>query len=147
MKTMPRLSAWLVLTTMVFATLSCSPKQDESQSNKAVSNTQGPSSTSKPPITGTITANPNPIKVCDKSGSGVTALTWTSTGTTAVEVRVGKSNGDVFAQTGPSGSWTTAKWVGNGMVFYLQDVSGGKPLTRENTIATVTVAVTNEGCP
>jgi hypothetical protein len=146
MKTVLRLSAFLLLTTMVFATLSCSPKKDESQSNKAVTNTQGPTSTSKA-VTGTITANPNPIKVCDKSGSGVTTLTWTSTGTSAVEVHVGKPNGDLFAKTESSGTWTTAKWVGNGMVFYLQDVSAGKPLTRENTIATVTVAVTNEGCP
>lgn len=145
MKTGLRLFTFLILAAMVFATLSCSPKKDESPSNKAVSNTQGPISTSK--VTGTITANPNPIKVCDKSGSGVTTLTWTSAGTTGVEVHVGKPNGDLFAKTESSGTWTTAKWVGNGMVFYLQDVSGGKPLTRENTIATVTVAVTNEGCP
>jgi hypothetical protein len=31
--------------------------------------------------------------------------------------------------------------VRNGMTFFLQDVSGGKPLTRENTVAQVTVQV------
>ena len=30
-----------------------------------------------------------------------------------------------------------SKWVGNGMTFYLQDVSGGKTLTAANTLATV----------
>jgi hypothetical protein len=68
-------------------------------------------------------------------------------GATDVEVRVSKPDGDLFAKTGPKGSWTTAKWVGNGMKFYLQDVSGGKPLTQENTITTLTVTVTKEGCP
>jgi hypothetical protein len=96
---------------------------------------------------GTLTAEPNPITVCDGSRTGVTTLTWTSTGTTAVEIHVGKPDGDLFMRTGPSGTGTTHKWVGNGMVFYLQDVSGGRPLTRENTLATITVNVTDTGCP
>jgi RHS repeat-associated protein len=97
--------------------------------------------------TGSITAGPNPIQVCDGSGLGVTTLSWTSTGTSLVEVHVGSPTGALFAQTGPSGTNTTGKWVANGTVFYLQDVSGGLPLTAANTLATVTVGVTTSGCP
>src|SRR5262245_31332973 len=39
--------------------------------------------------TGSISANPNPIQVCDGTGLGSTTLTWTSTGTTTVEVHMG----------------------------------------------------------
>ena len=37
------------------------------------------------------------------------------------------------------GSAQTGLWVTDGMTFYLQDVSGGKSLTAENTLATVVV--------
>jgi hypothetical protein len=139
----------LILAAAVFAALSLSGcgKQAEPQANKNQPVPPASSTKSNTGPTGTITAKPNPIQVCDKSGAGSTTLTWSSTGTSAVEVHVGKPDGDLFAKTGPSGSWATGKWVGNGMVFYLQDVSDGKPLTRENTIATVVVSVTSEGCP
>jgi hypothetical protein len=50
----------------------------------------------------------------------------------------------LLASTGPSGTVTTGKWVGNATQFFLQDVSGGLPLNSANTIATVTVYLT--GC-
>jgi len=62
-----------------------------------------------------------------------------------VQVRVGSPSGGLLAHTGPSGSATTGKWVGQGTQFFLQDVSGGKPLTSLNTIATVTVNLTTTG--
>jgi len=96
--------------------------------------------------TASISANPNPIQVCDSSGLGITNLSWASTGTTAVQVRVGSPSGALFAHTGPSGSAATGKWVSQGMQFFLQDVSGGLPLTSANTIATVTVNLTATGC-
>ncbi|PYS67055.1 MAG: hypothetical protein DMF73_20220 [Acidobacteria bacterium] len=103
-----------------------------------------------PPSTGaknaTITADPNPIQVCDGSGAGVTKLTWTSVGFGVVEVHVNSPNGDLLARTGANGTATTAKWVTDGMIFYLQDVSGGKSLTPENTLATFTAKVTSAGC-
>ncbi|MFL6273940.1 MAG: hypothetical protein ACJ74G_01935 [Blastocatellia bacterium] len=102
----------------------------------------------KTAATGTLTANPSPIKVCDKTGTGITTVSWTANGASAVEIHIGKPDGDTFvAKADPVGHWTTSKWVGNGTTFYLQDVSGGKPLGPENTIATLTVAVTTEGCP
>jgi hypothetical protein len=41
----------------------------------------------------------------------------------------------------------TGKWVLDGTKVYLQDVTGGKPLTAEYTIATLTIGVTSAGCP
>jgi hypothetical protein len=94
--------------------------------------------------TGSITANPNPIQVCDGSGLGITTLSWTSTGTSVVEVHLDEPGGMLLASSGPSGTVTTGKWVGNATQFFLQDASGGFPLRPENTLATVTVYLT--GC-
>ena len=94
-----------------------------------------------PRANGTLSANPNPIIVTDGSGLGITTLSWNSQGTTTVEVRVGSPNGSLFAQSNAgSHSSTTGKWVGNGTKFYLQNRSGGLPLTSANTLAAVTVA-------
>jgi len=97
--------------------------------------------------TGTLTANPNPIVVCENSRGGATTIYWTSSGATKVEVRVGAPDGSLFASASQAGSWATGEWVTSRTVFYLQDVSDGRPLTRRNTLATVTVDVTNAGCP
>jgi glycosyltransferase involved in cell wall biosynthesis len=91
--------------------------------------------------TGSIVANPNPISVCDGSGVGLTTLSWTSKGTEAVEVRIGAPNGPLFSRTGPSGGGATGKWVREGMVFYLQEVTGGAPLTSVGTLCSVTVGL------
>ena len=103
-----------------------------------------PPSTSK---NATITADPNPIQVCDGSGTGITKLNWTSVGPALVEVHVNSPNGDLLARTGANGTASTGKWVLNGMIFYLQDVTGGRSLTPENTLATTTVKITTSGCP
>jgi glucose/arabinose dehydrogenase len=92
-------------------------------------------------IGGTISLNPNPIH--DSSGVGVTTVSWNSYGTSAVQVRVGSPAGAAFTGiwgAGP-GSETTGRWVVNGLKFYLQDVSDGKPLTSANTLAVVTAVV------
>jgi PKD repeat protein len=98
--------------------------------------------------TGSISAAPNPIQVCDGSGLGVTTLSWSVANVSAVEVRLNAPNGTLFVGSGSSGGQAaTGKWVNNGMVFYLQNVSDGRPLTPDNTLATVTVGVTAGGCP
>jgi hypothetical protein len=97
--------------------------------------------------TGTLTANPNPIQVCDGSGLGVTTLSWTFSGATLAQVRIASPSGGLLAAGGSPGSKATGKWVGGGTTFYLQDVSNGLPATPENTIATVSVNVTTQGCP
>jgi hypothetical protein len=85
--------------------------------------------------------------VCDGSGLGVTSVSWTSTGARNLQVRVGSPNGALFAASGPSsGPLATHKWVANGTTFYLQDTTGNLPLTPANTVSTVTVKVTTEGC-
>jgi hypothetical protein len=88
---------------------------------------------------GSITAHPNPVPVRDYSTEAVATLSWVSENTQSVEVHVDAPDGPLLSSTGPQGEKTTEKWVSNGMVFYLQDVSGGKPLTRENTLDRTTV--------
>jgi len=99
-----------------------------------------------PTPSGTLTANPNPIQVCDGTGQGVTTLSWTTSNVTSVQVRAGAPNGTLVGSGGPSGNVTTGKWVTNGTVFYLQNVSNGLPLTSANTLATRTVGVITTGC-
>src|SRR5262249_31944168 len=96
------------------------------------------------PRKATITANPNPIKVWDGSGLGETELSYTVPEGAYVDIRIGSPDGTLFVGAGASGTARTGKWVTDGMVFYLQDVSERKPLTRENTLATVTVRVVSE---
>jgi hypothetical protein len=96
---------------------------------------------------GTLTATPNPIQVCDGSGVGMTTLSWNASGVSLVSLRGASPNGGAFSPTSPpSGSATTGKWVNDGTVFYLQDISGGLPLTAANTLATVTIHLTTAGC-
>lgn len=95
--------------------------------------------------TGSITANPNPVQTRDVYGLGKTTLAWHSEKTETVEVRIGSPDGPLLSRTGPLGSATTGTWVSNGMVFFLQDVTDGRPLTLANTLATVTVAVAIKG--
>jgi len=108
---------------------------------------QQPIQQTMPGKTGSITANPNPIPVCDGSGLGITTLSWDVPGSKRVEVHVGSPVGGLLALSSGPGSQATGKWVGPGSVFYLQDVSNGLPPTADNTIATVTVNVTTHGCP
>ena len=97
---------------------------------------------------GTIAAAPNPIQVCDGSGMGVTRLTWTVTRPTTkrVEVHGNAPDGPLFSHTLGPGSADTVKWVGDGTVFFLQDVTNSLPLIEENTLATVRVNITTAGC-
>ena len=87
---------------------------------------------------GSIKASPNPILNHD-TGLGTTTLSWTSKRTEQVEVHVIAPDGPLLSRTGPSGGAATGKWVYNGMVFFLQDISHGQPLTFANTIDAVKV--------
>ena len=88
-----------------------------------------------------IVADPNPIRIFDDSGVGITTLTWNARQAELVEVHVGSPNGPLFSRSGPVGASVTGKWVRNGMTFYLQDVSGEKPLDDAHTLASLTVHV------
>ena len=56
-----------------------------------------------------------------------------------IEIHIGSPNGQLFTTMGYRGSIQTGAWVSDGMTFYLQDVTGGLPLTAANTLATVVV--------
>ena len=91
------------------------------------------------PIPPSLTANPNPIPVTGGTGLGMTTISWMAPSAEAVEVRVNRPDGVLFVSGGNRGSAQTGLWVADGMTFYLQDVSGGKPLNEENTLSTVVV--------
>jgi hypothetical protein len=69
----------------------------------------------------------------------MTTISWIAPGAEAVEVRINSPDGPVLASGSGRGSAQTGLWVADGMTFYLQDVSSGKPLNAENTLATVVV--------
>ena len=95
--------------------------------------------------TGSILASPNPVELEDPLAErfpiGTTTLSWTSGGTTSVEVHVDSPDGPLLHRAGPSGSAATGKWVHDGMAFYLQDISHGTPLTSAHTLDVVHVKV------
>ena len=98
-------------------------------------------SSSAPGIKGTLSANPNPIKVCDGSGTGKTTLSWTLSQAKRIQIRVGTPTGGTLADSAQtSGKVETGNWATDGATFYLQDVATGQ------TISSVTVKVNNEGC-
>jgi len=87
-------------------------------------------------------AEPNPVVVCDGTGTGVTRIAWRVPKGGLVEVRVGSPAGTLFTrQSGSAGAATTGKWVRDGTNFVLLDAQ-----SRE-TLATLTVRVTSAGCP
>ncbi len=88
-----------------------------------------------------FTANPNPIAVSSGTVDGQTTLSWSAPGAQVIEIHIGAVDGPLFTQEGNRGSAQTGPWVSDGTVFYLQDVTGGKPLTADFTLATVTVQV------
>ena len=84
-----------------------------------------------------LTASPNPIVT--GAAFGTTTISWNAPNAANIEIHVGSPNGPLFASGGNRGSAQTGPWVADGTTFYLQDVSGGKPLTASNTLATLVV--------
>lgn len=90
-----------------------------------------------------ITAFPNPIRI-DNSPVGKTTLAYTFFENAPVEIHVSAPNGPLFARPSKSGDSETGEWVTDGMVFFLQDVSDNNPLTKEHTLASVTIRLSSE---
>lgn len=86
-------------------------------------------------------ASPNPIVVSATTGLGSSTLFWNAPDAFLVEVHLNSPAGPLFARGLSMGSATAPGWVHEGLVFYLQDISGGKPLNPQNTLATVTMHV------
>jgi hypothetical protein len=85
-----------------------------------------------------LTASPNPIQVTG-AADGTTTISWNAPNAGYIEIHIGSPNGPLFAWYGNNGSAQTGPWVTDGMTFFLQDVTGGKPLTANNTLATLVV--------
>jgi hypothetical protein len=88
----------------------------------------------------TLTARPVRV-IDDGSGLGATELLWTISPPRQCQIRIGAPDGKLFAVAAADGRSKTDKWVTNGMKFFLQDVSDGRPLTLANTLAEVTIEV------
>jgi len=111
------------------------PRANDFVGNTCVTSINAPC----PSIGPTLTARPNPIPVTGAAVLGMTTISWIALGAEAVEVRIGSPNGTLFVGGSSRGSAQTGPWVPDGMTFYLQDISGGKPLTAENTLAALVV--------
>lgn len=98
-------------------------------------------------LSGTLTATPNPVPLCDKSGLGVTTISFTAVGTKMVEVHVDAPDGTLFLATHElSGQQKTDQWVKAGTTFFLQD--GGSARSSDYTLARLTVRTLPGGpCP
>src|SRR5262249_14224668 len=70
---------------------------------------------------------------------GSTTISWNAPGADVIEIRIGSPDGQLFTRMGYRGSIQTGIWVTDGMTFYLQDVTGGRPLTSDDTLATLVV--------
>lgn len=92
-----------------------------------------------------LTGSPNPIPVAAGATVGATSISWIADSSSQVEVHVGAPNGTLFAAGTSTGSAATGQWVSDGMTFYLQDVTGGKPLTAANTLSTLVVHLQQPG--
>ncbi len=79
----------------------------------------------------------------DHLGMAVVTLRWIAPAGTAVQVHVGRCDGPLLASSDGSGTAQTGRWVRDNTTFYLQDVTAGKALAPENTIAQATAHVVN----
>ena len=96
---------------------------------------------------GRILANPNPIVITTPTGdsgapTGAALISWSANGVEATEVHIGSPKGPLFARTASGDNSKAASWIANKTTFYLQDVSGGKPLSPDHTLAQVAVSLT-----
>jgi SAM-dependent methyltransferase len=89
---------------------------------------------------GLLAAEPNPFRA-DSRGVGSPTVSWVTYGASRVEIHVNAPDGPIFARRGPGrfSQKIGPRGVCDGTRLYLQDVSGGLPLTPENTIAVVTL--------
>jgi parallel beta-helix repeat protein len=86
-----------------------------------------------------FSANPNPIPIKGGAFVGATTLSWSVPDAQVIEIHMGSPDGKLLTNMGNRGSVSTGAWVPDGMTFYLQDVTGGKPLTSDYTLGTLVV--------
>jgi hypothetical protein len=98
-----------------------------------------------PAIATSFTASPNPIPVAGNAIYGETDLSWIAPSAETIQVRVNRPDGPLLATQGYRGTTHAGAWVADGTIFYLQDVTGGRALTSDYTLATVVVHLQRGG--
>ncbi len=88
----------------------------------------------------TLTASPNPIPASG-GALGTTTISWNAPSAQVIQLRIGGPSGALFFEGSNSGSAQTGAWVGDGLTVYLQDVTGGRRLTPDNTLAILVLHV------
>jgi hypothetical protein len=86
------------------------------------------------PALGTLSfyAVPNPVTL-GPDGMTATTIFWFAP-VPSVQVRIGSPGGDLFVEGQSIGTAKTDNWVRPGMLFYLQDASGGDPTSANHTL-------------
>jgi len=84
----------------------------------------------------TVAATPNPIPVA-LGAYGATTLNWNIPNAQNVEIHLNSPDGPLLASGTGRGSVQTGAWVRHGTTFYVQNVTGGLPLTSANTLDTI----------
>jgi parallel beta-helix repeat protein len=98
-----------------------------------------------PSVGPSMTANPNPITVAGNAIVGSTTISWNAPDAQVIEIHIGSPDGTLLTQQLNRGAIQTGTWVSDGLTFYLQDVTGGKPLTSDYTLATLVVHLQKSG--
>jgi len=93
---------------------------------------------SKPGVTFWAINNP---ASAGPNGAAQLNIAWNAPAATEVDIRIGAPNGTAMGTQPRYGVTSTGPWVTDGMMFYLQDISGGKPLTPDNTLGTFRAVV------
>jgi hypothetical protein len=88
-----------------------------------------------------FTAEPSAIRQPDHTGLGMTKLSWSVPAGMKIEIHIDSPDGKLFTAATGGGEISTGKWVNDGMQFFLQDVTDGKPLVADHTLAVVTIDV------
>jgi hypothetical protein len=93
--------------------------------------------TSKPGVS--VSVFTNPVYITDGTSNTRASFAWNAPSVRQVDVRVNAPDGASLGLFANTFGVTTEKWVTDGTVFYLQEA--GRPLTRDNTLGTVTIIV------
>jgi glycosyltransferase involved in cell wall biosynthesis/peptidoglycan/xylan/chitin deacetylase (PgdA/CDA1 family) len=96
---------------------------------------------------GWIKAYPNPVRPRSDSRLQKAVVYWGVGKANAVEIHVDAPDGPLFVRAAQPGCAVTGKWVRCGTVFYLQDISGGLPLTASNTLAVESIGTRPDSIP
>ena len=89
-----------------------------------------------------LRAFPNPIQVCGTETTGMTTISWDTTGfADMIEIRVGSPDGELFASGEAAGSMDTGEDITAGTVYFLLNAENGEELD------SITVRHNELGCP